>query len=371
MAVLDRPKDGKIKKLGVPHPISLDSKYWTNRRFLDPGNAAEVVPVDINDGVDKEIIDIFVTSRRQEIGVERRGRGDNVRTWEACRNAQGTRDSGENRVQCSIFPVAGVFLMPSDMGNRWHEQLSAYCVGGEVWKCADYVEVLFSPDFMVPTDEQGQHGERSDRQQKAVEPVHAMILVGRHVDMPQEHVERDMEARVVLSPWSEHKMWGGAEVEFIPAQERLCRMQKLRSSRATRGVALAHDQESGLGAQDEEELHVQQIKSRNVSILVTDMGKEASPCGTGQVGPDNYEGMGNGTQTICITGIRLEGVGITAGDHKVLEVATVSETDQLVLVHPSWSWRKLACREWSRGCLQRACCICRKGPGQYGPQEKL
>ena len=75
-------------------------------------------------------------------------------------------------------------------------------------------------------------------------------------------------------------------------------MQKLRSSRATRGVALAHDQESGLGAQDEEELHVQQIKSRNVSILVTDMGKEASPCGTGQVGPDNDKGMGMGRKRL-------------------------------------------------------------------------
>ena len=46
------------------------------------------------------------------------------------------------------------------------------------------------------------------------------------------------------------------------------------------------------GGQDEEEQHVQQIKSRKVSILVTDMGKEASPCGTGKLGPDNDEGMG-------------------------------------------------------------------------------
>ena len=80
---------------------------------------------------------------------------------------------------------------------------------------ADYVEALFSPDFMVHTDEQGQHGGRSGSQQQAVEPVQEMALVDRHVDMPQEHVERDMEARVVLSPWSEHKMWGGAEVEFM------------------------------------------------------------------------------------------------------------------------------------------------------------
>ena len=201
------------------------------------------------------------------------------------------------RLSAVFFLFPGVFLMLSN-GNRWHEQLSAYCVGGKVWKCVDYVEALFSPDFIVPTDEQFQHGGRSDRQEQAMELVQAMALVSWHVDRLQEHVERDMEARVVLSPWSEHKMWGGAEVEFIPAQERLCRMQKLRSSRATRGVALAHDQESGLGAQDEEELHVQQIKSRNVSILVTDMGKEASPCGTCQVGPDYDKGMGMGRKRL-------------------------------------------------------------------------
>ena len=76
--------------------------------------------------------------------------------------------------------------MPSDMGNRWHEQLSAYCVGGEVWKCTDYVEVLFSPDFMVPTDEQFQNGGRSDRQEQALELVQAMALVGRHEFMPAQ-----------------------------------------------------------------------------------------------------------------------------------------------------------------------------------------
>ena len=93
--------------------------------------------------------------------------------------------------------------MPSDMSNRWLEQLSAYCVGGEVWKCVDYVKALFSPDFMVHTDEQGQHGGRSGSQQQAVEPVQEMALVDRHVDMPQEHVERDMEARGVWRPWSD------------------------------------------------------------------------------------------------------------------------------------------------------------------------
>ena len=35
---------------------------------LDPGNAAEVVPVDMKDGVDKEIVDIFVSSGRPETG---------------------------------------------------------------------------------------------------------------------------------------------------------------------------------------------------------------------------------------------------------------------------------------------------------------
>ena len=61
--------------------------------------------------------------------------------------------------------------MPSDMSNRWLEQLSAYCVSGEVWKCVDYVKALFSPDFMVPTDEQFQNGGRSDRQEQAMELV--------------------------------------------------------------------------------------------------------------------------------------------------------------------------------------------------------
>ena len=97
--------------------------------------------------------------------------------------------------------------MPSDMGNRWHEQLLAYCVGGEVWKCVDYVVALFSPDFMVPTDEQFQNGGRSDRQEQALELVQAMALVGRHVDMPPEHVERAMEARGVWRPWSEQQTW--------------------------------------------------------------------------------------------------------------------------------------------------------------------
>ena len=56
---------------------------------------------------------------------------------------------------------------------------------------------------MVHTDEQGQHGGRSGSQQQAVEPVQEMALVDRHVDMPQEHVERDMEARGVWRPWSD------------------------------------------------------------------------------------------------------------------------------------------------------------------------
>ena len=55
------------KEIGVPHPISLDSKYWTNRRILDPGNAAEVLPVDIKDGVDQEIIDIFLRQGDQKL----------------------------------------------------------------------------------------------------------------------------------------------------------------------------------------------------------------------------------------------------------------------------------------------------------------
>ena len=97
--------------------------------------------------------------------------------------------------------------MPSDMSNRWLEQLSAYCVGGEVWKCVDYVVALFSPDFMVPTDEQFQNGGRSDRQEQALELVQAMALVGRHVDMLPEHVERDMEARGVWRPRSEKQTW--------------------------------------------------------------------------------------------------------------------------------------------------------------------
>ena len=78
----------------------MDSKNWNKKCRIDlpeglaPGNAAEVVPVDIKDRVDKDIVDIFGTSRRPEIGEERRGRGDHVRTWEARRNAQGTHREG-------------------------------------------------------------------------------------------------------------------------------------------------------------------------------------------------------------------------------------------------------------------------------------
>ena len=104
------------------------------------------------------------------------------------------------RLSAVFFLFPGVFLMLSN-GNRWYEQLSAYCVGGKVWKCVDYVEALFSPDFIVPTDEQFQHGGRSDRQEQAMELVQAMALVSWHVDRLQEHVERDMEARGVWRYW--------------------------------------------------------------------------------------------------------------------------------------------------------------------------
>ena len=40
-----------------------------------------------------------------------------------------------------------------------------------------------------------------------MELVQAMALVGRHVDMPPEHVERAMEARGVWRPWSEQQTW--------------------------------------------------------------------------------------------------------------------------------------------------------------------
>ena len=50
----------------------MDSKNWNKKCRIDlpeglaPGNAAEVVPVDMKDGVDKEIVDIFVSSGRPE-----------------------------------------------------------------------------------------------------------------------------------------------------------------------------------------------------------------------------------------------------------------------------------------------------------------
>ena len=47
-------------------------------------------------------------------------------------------------------------------------------------------------------------------------------------------------------------------------------------------------------------------------------------------------------QTIGKRGTELEGVGIPAGDYKVLEIATARETDQLVLVHPCMEWITLA-----------------------------
>ena len=50
---------------------------------------------------------------------------------------------------------------------------------------------------MGVTEEQGQHGGRSNRQEQAVETVQAETLVGRHGEMPKEQIERAMDPRVV------------------------------------------------------------------------------------------------------------------------------------------------------------------------------
>ena len=95
----------------------------------------------------------------------------------------------------------------------------------------------------------------------------------RHVKMPKEGIEKAGHKEAhgvatqrkgrkvttgVLRPWSEQQTCGMGEMEFMAAQGRVRarrhRKKQLQQGRAPRGVVLAGDQGSALGAQDRKQL---------------------------------------------------------------------------------------------------------------------